>query len=199
VFPFFSACPASDARSQNYLKNPDIVAKTRSRRGPSPTVQGDLRLEAQRVWRPLKKSQEFNTQANEKANGSAGAKDADERQALIAEAGTGDQKGRRGGSQSELEAQILEFAIVAAQSSRNPSVPDGGEEEPTGIGFGKTSDTRNFDFKPVDHLELGEKQQRLFDFEGGASRGRVGFYFLKNAAGAVDLAMQQFLRSVFSQ
>ena len=50
---------------------------------------------------------------------------------------------------------------------------------------------REFSFKPLDHLELGEKHDWI-DFEGGARTTGNGFYFLKGDLVLLDLAMQQF-------
>ncbi|MDR3110817.1 MAG: serine--tRNA ligase [Planctomycetaceae bacterium] len=48
-----------------------------------------------------------------------------------------------------------------------------------------------FDFKPLDHLTLGESLD-IIDFESGANVTGAGFYFLKNDAVLLDLALQQF-------
>ncbi len=50
---------------------------------------------------------------------------------------------------------------------------------------------RSFDFPVRDHVELGE-QLDLIDFEGGAKIAGHGFYFLKNEAVLLELALQQF-------
>lgn len=50
---------------------------------------------------------------------------------------------------------------------------------------------RQFDFEARDHVALGE-QLDLFDFEGGAKTTGHGFYFLKNDAVLLDLALQRF-------
>ena len=47
-------------------------------------------------------------------------------------------------------------------------------------------------------MQLGEKHD-LFDFEGGARVAGAGFYFLRNAAVRLDLALQQFAISFLSQ
>ena len=65
------------------------------------------------------------------------------------------------------------------------------------MSFGKTAKPK-FDFKPLDHLELGEKHD-LFDFEAGARVAGAGFYFLRNAAVRLDLALQQFAVSFLSE
>ena len=48
-----------------------------------------------------------------------------------------------------------------------------------------------FDFPILDHVELAEKHD-LIDFEAGARIAGSGFYFLKNEAVLLELALQQF-------
>ena len=50
---------------------------------------------------------------------------------------------------------------------------------------------RTFDFPVKDHVELG-KSLDLIDFETGGKVAGTGFYFLKNDAVLLDLALQQF-------
>jgi seryl-tRNA synthetase len=50
---------------------------------------------------------------------------------------------------------------------------------------------RDFAFKPQDHVEIGQRLG-LFDFEAGAKTTGHGFYFLKNDAVLLDLALQRF-------
>ena len=47
------------------------------------------------------------------------------------------------------------------------------------------------DFKPLDHVALAEKLN-LIDFDGGAKVAGHGFYFLKNDAVLLELALQQY-------
>lgn len=55
----------------------------------------------------------------------------------------------------------------------------------------KVGQPRTFDFPIKDHVELG-KSLDLIDFETGAKVAGSGFYFLKNDAVLLDLALQQF-------
>jgi seryl-tRNA synthetase len=48
-----------------------------------------------------------------------------------------------------------------------------------------------FDFKPLDHLELAQKHD-LLDLEAGARVTGHGFYFLKNEAVLLEMALVQF-------
>jgi seryl-tRNA synthetase len=50
---------------------------------------------------------------------------------------------------------------------------------------------RKFDFKPLDHVALAEKLN-LVDFEAGASVAGQKFYFLKNEAALLELALVQY-------
>lgn len=51
---------------------------------------------------------------------------------------------------------------------------------------------REFDFTPLDHVELAEKHD-LIDFEAGARTTGAGFYFLKNDAVLLELALQHYV------
>ncbi|MDG3004570.1 serine--tRNA ligase [Paludisphaera mucosa] len=55
----------------------------------------------------------------------------------------------------------------------------------------KVGTPRTFDFPVKDHVELG-KSLDLIDFETGGKVAGSGFYFLKNDAVLLDLALQQF-------
>ncbi len=58
---------------------------------------------------------------------------------------------------------------------------------------------RKFEFTPKDHVEIG-KALDLIDFEAGAKVSGHGFYFLKNDAALLDLALQQFaMRKLISE
>ena len=97
--------------------------------------------------------------------------------------------------ESELEKQITELQAVIPNMT-HPDVPEGGEDDAKQVGLGKTP-VPSFDFPAKDHLELGDIHD-LFDFEAGARVAGAGFYFLRNAAVRLDLALQQFAISFLS-
>ena len=73
----------------------------------------------------------------------------------------------------------------------HPSAPIGTDDQANlEIARGKTPIPK-FDFKAKDHVELG-KSLDLIDFEAGARVSGAGFYFLKNEAVLLELALQQF-------
>ena len=178
------------------LKNADAVTENCQRRGVQCDIAKLVEMENQRHEK-LKLSQELNRQANEVSGKIGPAKDNEERQQFI-------EKGRelrqqKDAAQKEhdaLDEQIAEIQALIPNMT-HPDVPIGGEDGYTELSQGKTP--RNvFDFDPLDHLELGEKHD-LFDFESGARVAGAGFYFLKNAAVRLDLALQQFAISFLSE
>ena len=177
------------------LQNPDLVAENSKRRGVPVNVQAICDLEQERR-KALQLSQDLNTQANETTKAIKSAKDNDERQALIAKGrDLRAQKDAASAEHDRLDAEIVELQTVLPNMT-HPDVPDGGEDDAKELGFGKTRKSE-FDFEPLDHLKLGQKHD-LFDFEGGARVAGSGFYFLRNAAVRLDLALQQFAISFLS-
>lgn len=93
------------------------------------------------------------------------------------------------------ELKTMESEIDQLQRSipnmAHPDCPIGDDDTAnTERDFGKTPKP-TFDFKPLDHVELGERLD-LIDFEGGARVAGAGFYFLKNEAVLLELALQQY-------
>ncbi|WP_417733972.1 serine--tRNA ligase [Rosistilla oblonga] len=171
------------------VEHADQVQANCERRGVSCEVQRIVSLEAQRKTL-LTDSQEFNRLANEVSKKIKSAKDNDERQQFIAEGRDLRQKKDAAQKQhDEIDAEVLTL-ISAIPNMTHPDVPSGGEEDAKEVGFGKTA-VRTFDFAVKDHLELAQPLD-LVDFEAGARVTGSGFYFLKNDAVLLDLALQQF-------
>ncbi len=86
-------------------------------------------------------------------------------------------------------------AEVAGRLKRIPNLthPDApiGLSEDESRELRKVGTPRSFEFKPKDHVVLG-KELDLIDFETGGKVSGTGFYFLKNDAVLLDLALQQF-------
>ncbi|NNE00387.1 MAG: serine--tRNA ligase [Pirellulaceae bacterium] len=176
-------------------QNLDLVRENCQRRGVECDVDRIADLEAQRMEK-LQAAQDLNRQANEVSKSIGKVKDAQERQATI-------EKGRQLREQKDLaqrEHDELDAQIVSLQAAipnmTHPDVPTGGEDGYKELSFGKTAKPE-FDFQPLDHLALGEKHD-LFDFEAGARVSGAGFYFLRNAAVRIDLALQQYAISFLS-
>lgn len=96
-------------------------------------------------------------------------------------------------TQFEAELAAVEADVRAALMTipnlTHPDAPIGGEADSKTV---RTCGTpKAFDFKPLDHVALAEKHQ-LIDLEAGARVAGHGFYFLKNEAVLLELALTQF-------
>jgi seryl-tRNA synthetase len=171
------------------LSDPQRIADNCARRGVSVDVQQIVGLEAQRLEK-LKQAEELNRQANDVSGQIPKAKDNDQRQKLIADG----KQIRLSKDVAQKEHDEIDIKITALLSTlpnlTHPEVPDGGEEDSKELFVGKTP-IRKLDFKPLDHVDLGAKHD-LFDFESAARVAGSGFYYLKNAAVRLDMALQMF-------
>lgn len=164
---------AENCRNRGVDCNIDAVIELRRQRGELQTQGDSLRSEQKRTSQLIPK-----------------AKDNDERQQHIA-------RGR------ELREQIAavdeQLAAVNEQLAElqaaipNLSHPDApvGKIDKENIELRRVGELPQFDFKPLDHVELAEKHD-LIDFEGGARVTGSGFYFLKNDAVFLEMALIQY-------
>jgi seryl-tRNA synthetase len=86
------------------------------------------------------------------------------------------------------EQESLQARMLAIPNLLHPDLPDGGEADFRELR--RVGTPRRFDFPPLDHLALNEKLD-LFDFEAGAKVSGQKWYFLKNEAVLLELALQR--------
>jgi seryl-tRNA synthetase len=175
------------------LDHLDEVRKNcRDRHVSGEVLQAVEELEAlDRGWKELLHAvEEIRRRQNAVAQSVGKEKDAEAKARLIAE-----------GKQLKAEIADQEEALKAIEAERkrrlalipnmtHPDAPIGATEDASRE-LRKVGTPRAFDFAPKDHVELG-KALDLIDFEGGARVSGHGFYFLKNDAVLLDLALQQF-------
>ena len=88
----------------------------------------------------------------------------------------------------EVESELRDIQSTIPNLT-HPDAPVGGEEDLTVL---RTwGEPTTFDFKPLDHVELATKLD-LLDLEAGAKVAGSGFYFLKNEAALLELALTQY-------
>lgn len=135
--------------------------------------------------------EQLNRQANDVSKSIGRAPDAEAREARKAEG----RKLREQKDQVQQQVDELESAILNIQSNiPNMSHPDApvGEDDKANLEVRRGKHTPpTFDFDALDHVELGEKHD-LIDFESGAKVAGHGFYFLRNEAVLLELALEQF-------
>lgn len=118
------------------------------------------------------------------------AKDPTEKQALV-------ERGRELREQAaafdaqlkDVEAELLGLQM-AIPNMTHPDAPVGMEESES-VTVRTWGTPRKFDFQPLDHVALCEKHN-LVDLEAGARVTGHGFYFLKNEAALLELALVQY-------
>ncbi|MDG2335877.1 MAG: serine--tRNA ligase [Myxococcota bacterium] len=84
--------------------------------------------------------------------------------------------------------QRLDDLLMTLPNFIHPETPLGGEDNFCVVKEGQPT---KFDFEPLDHLALCEKHE-LVDFETAAKVTGQKFYYLKNEAALLDLALQRF-------
>jgi len=116
--------------------------------------------------------------------------DADKKQSLIAQG----KALRPQVAANEAELKQIEAELRDAQAlipnMTHPDAPVSRDPEGS-VTLRKWGEIREFEFKPLDHVELAEKHD-LIDFEAGTRVAGHGFYFLKNEAVLLEMALIQY-------
>ncbi len=173
------------------LDNAELVKTNCRNRGIDVDIDRFVALETRRRELDIK-VQDLNRQANEVSR-SIGERGISEQ-----ERETRKQRGRQlrdehKAAQAELDVLLTELNDLHARipNLTHPEAPVGpGEAANRELRRGKTP-VRAFDFTPRDHVALAERLD-LVDLEAGAHVAGHGFYFLKNQAVLLELALQQF-------
>src|SRR4029077_3067402 len=171
------------------LENPELVQQNCDRRGAKVDVARFVQLETQR--RALQSEvEELSRQANVVSKSIGQAKTDAERDARKEEGRA--LRDAKDAKQAEIERLGAEANAIhnSMPNLTHAESPVGGEDASREIRRGQV-DVRRLGFPVQDHVELAE-QHKLVDFEGGARIAGHGFYFLKNEAALLELALQQF-------
>ena len=172
------------------LENAEQVQQNCTNRNIDVDVSQFVSLEGQRKELQTQ-VEDLNRQANAVSKTIGKAKDQAEREERIAE-------GRRLREEvASLRDKLgtltdeLDGVHRMMPNLSHPDVPIGKDDKANlEIAKGATP-VPEFDFEPLDHVDLGEKLD-LMDFEGGARVAGHGFYFLKRDAVLLELALQQY-------
>ena len=131
---------------------------------------------------------------NEVAQSVGKEKDKARRDDLVAEGKTlKEAVAAKEGDLKGLDAEVKQ-KLGRVPNLTHPDAPVGRTEDESKE-LRKVGTPRAFDFTPRDHVEIG-KALGLIDFEAGGKVSGHGFYFLKNDAVLLDLALQQFAMGV---
>lgn len=175
------------------IANIDKVRRNCVDRGVPADVLADLDafVELERKRKDLLQSvEETRRLQNETAQATAKEKDPAKRSEFV-------EKGKRLKEAVQNDEETLKRVELEARARlaripnmTHPDAPIGSTEEDNRE-LRKVGTPRVFDFKPRDHVELGVALD-LIDFEAGGKVSGHGFYFLKNDAVLLDLALQRY-------
>jgi seryl-tRNA synthetase len=172
------------------LENAELVQQNCENRGVSAEVTRFVELETSRREKQIE-VEELNRNANAVSKSIGKTKDPEERQARIEE-------GRRLREETtalrkeldEIEAEVDGIQRMIPNLS-HPDAPIGVDDKANlELARGKTP-IPEFDFEPKDHLDLALELD-LVDFDSAGRVSGAGFYYLKNEAVLLELALQRF-------
>ena len=89
----------------------------------------------------------------------------------------------------------LDRALKNIPNLTHPDVPVGGEEDAKELE--RIGEVPKFEFEPKDHLTLG-RELDLIDFESAADVTGSSFYYLKNEAALLELALVNYAMNVIT-
>ncbi|MBI5757552.1 MAG: serine--tRNA ligase [Planctomycetales bacterium] len=169
--------------------NADLVAVNCLNRGVTVDIQTVLRLR-QRRGEVITQGDQLRREQNEVAQSIPKEKDADRKQAAIARGK--ELKGLAAANDEQLK--VVEAELRSEQcripNMTHPAAPVGRLAEDNRVVRTWGNPTK-FDFKPLDHVALAEKHD-LIDLEAGSRVAGHGFYFLKNEAVLLEMALVQY-------
>ncbi|MCG6155047.1 serine--tRNA ligase [Rubinisphaera margarita] len=100
-----------------------------------------------------------------------------------------EQVGKVEEQQKEVEQKLREIQSQIPNMT-HPDAPVGRSEDDS-VTVREVGDKPQFDFKPLDHVDIAEKLD-LLDLNAGGKVAGHGFYFLKNEAVLLELALVQY-------
>ena len=146
----------------------------------------------------LQNVQELNRQANEVSKSIGKVADTEEREQRKEEG----RRLREEKDRVQREHDLLDGAILTIQRTipnlSHPDAPVGADDSANKELRRGATPPRQFDFTPEDHVAIGERLD-ILDFEGGARTTGHGFYFVKNRAVLLELALQQFVMNLLME
>jgi seryl-tRNA synthetase len=179
------------------VENAELVKQNCARRNSRADVDRFVGLEQARKAKQ-QQVDDFNRQANEVSKTIGKAKDAAEREAR-------NEEGRKlrdlcTKAQAELDEILAEADAILKQipNLSHPEAPVGVDDSANRELRRGKHPPRKFEFKPLDHVQIAERLG-LIDFEAGAKVAGHGFYFLKNDAVLLELALQRYAVDVLSR
>jgi seryl-tRNA synthetase len=171
--------------------DPEAVARNMARRGLTLDVEAFRALEEKRKpWQIELDRLRSERNANAKAVGMAKGKGQD-LSALIAKGEALTEDLAKAEQASTAVQEELEQWQMGLPNLLHDSVPDGRDEK-SNVEVRRWGQPRAFDFKPQDHIAIGEKLAGL-DFEAAARMSGARFVVMKSQVARLHRALAQFM------
>ncbi len=171
--------------------DPEAVARNMARRGISLDVEAFRALEEKRKpWQIEADRLRSERNANAKAVGMAKGKGVDA-SALIAKGEALTAELARAEQALSAVQEELEQWQMGLPNLLHDSVPDG-QDEKANVEVRRWGQPRSFDFKPLDHIALGERLGGL-DFEAAARISGTRFVVMRSQVARLHRALAQFM------
>lgn len=168
--------------------NQDAVEKNCKNRGIDLDLNRLMELRDQRSAL-IQKGDELRREQKEVSGQIPKAKDNDERQTFIAKGKElREEVSAAETQQKEVEEELFDL-LKQIPNMTHPDAPIG--EEKDHVTLRTWGEIPEYDFTPLDHVDLAEKHD-LIDFEAGTRVAGHGFYFFKNEAVLLEMALVQF-------
>ncbi len=179
------------------LENTELVKTNCKNRGVAVDVDALVALEKLRKERQTE-VEKLNADANAVSKMIGQMKTPEEKEAKKEEGRL--LRERKNVVQSEVDEieKKLDVILRGIPNLSHPDAPIGADDQANLQRFLGKTPIPTFDFEPLDHVQLAEKLD-LIDFEAGARVAGAGFYFLKNEAVLLELALQRYAVDILMQ
>ncbi len=168
---------------------PEFIAENCRKRNVNVDIKKLLKID-EKVRQTTTEVDTFRQNRNDISNKMKGNLSAEKRQPLIEESKyLKDQEAKKETLLSELTKQRIEL-LKQVPNLTHPNSPEGLNDEDN-LPIRKEGKIPKFNFEPKDHVELMEALD-LIDFDGGAKVTGQKFYFLKNQAVFLELALANY-------
>ena len=172
------------------LGNTALIKKNCVNRGVEADIDHFVTLENFRKTQQVQVD-DLNRRANAVSKAISNAKTPEEKKRCVDEGRT--LREATAAAKAELDAAVEELDRIhrLIPNMTHPDAPIGVDDQANKeFAFGRMPIPK-FDFEPKDHVQIAETLD-LIDFEGGARVAGAGFYFLKNEAVIMELALQRY-------
>jgi seryl-tRNA synthetase len=174
----------------------DEIVKNVSARNMKVDVDAVIELQERRA-KLIARNDELRSRRNENAAAMKQKVDAQERKRLVEEG----RALKSAIAEQENELTEVEKAFYSSAAAipnyAHPDVPVG-KEDKDNLELYRFSSPRRFSFPPEDHVQIGARLD-LVDFEHAARVSGAKFYYLRNQAVILDLALQRYALDILAR